>query len=168
MLHAVKWDEEQRRRVGRAIKRRRHELGISQDEAVDRAGKGAAKPVWSIIENGRQDSFKPRTLAAICRALDWQPDSLERIAAGEDPIAVGGPRAGDSPQGVTVVDTKALLALHTAIERTATRLDELVPIVRRLQQDVREFAESTTTVLEQMGERLDRLERGRGRGSGAQ
>lgn len=73
-------------RLATKVRNRRNELGWSQDEAVAAAGGGISKPVWSIIENARQDSYKERTLAALCRALRWRFESVDLILAGGEPV----------------------------------------------------------------------------------
>lgn len=85
-LCGVDWTTEQQQRVAEAVRARREdELGLSQEQAVERAVEGVSKPVWSIMENARQASYKRRTKSAVCRALGWTADSLDRIARGEGP-----------------------------------------------------------------------------------
>lgn len=81
----MNWSAEQRELVGEAVTAWREELGMTQEEAVAKAGGGVSVPVWSILENGRQSSYKSRTIKAVCRALHWTPESLQAIADGGKP-----------------------------------------------------------------------------------
>ena len=81
----MEWTTEQKQRVAAAIIARRDELNITQAQAVERADGGVSMPSWSLIENGRQGSYKARTLGGVCRALGWSTDSIERLLAGEPP-----------------------------------------------------------------------------------
>lgn len=40
----------------------------------------------SFVENARQTSYAERTLRALSVGLDWSPDSIERLLAGQDPL----------------------------------------------------------------------------------
>lgn len=91
----MKWTNEQMQRVAAAVVERRG--SATQDEVVAKAGSGLSKPVLSIIENARQDSFKPRTLLALCRGLGWTPDSIDRILDGQPPREVDNDL--DAPSG---------------------------------------------------------------------
>lgn len=77
--------------VGEAVKRRREwHLGATQQAIADRANGLAGKQVLSvptlqIIENARQEKYRPATLLWLARALDWPDDAIERIRAGERP-----------------------------------------------------------------------------------
>ncbi len=74
--------------VAEAVHHRRTELGLTAKDVADRAGNGLSVAVLSLIENARQASYTVRTLHALCRALDWTPDSIEQILNGEEPEAV--------------------------------------------------------------------------------
>lgn len=67
-------------RLGNAVRRRRNHLRISQ-------GAGDVSPAtWRKIEKAVDPPYRDSTLIAICRTLQWTPDSFERILAGEEPI----------------------------------------------------------------------------------
>lgn len=118
----MEWSDQQQRLVADAVRARREDvLGISQDEAIERSGGGVSKPVWSIMENARQSSFKRRTKAAVCRALGWTADSLDLIAKGGAPVV-----NGSAP--VTGPD----VVVPTRTASTDDRLDALEKQVQRL------------------------------------
>lgn len=64
---------------------------LTQQTAVQKAGSGVSLAVWNALENARQDSYRPSTLAAVSRALDWSVDSIDRIRSGKEPIENGTP-----------------------------------------------------------------------------
>ena len=78
-------------RVARVVATRRRSLGLSQDDVAEASGGTISKPVLSLVENARQSSYKPRTLAGLERALRWRPGSIDRILAGLDPEPVEPP-----------------------------------------------------------------------------
>ncbi|HUG87105.1 MAG TPA: helix-turn-helix transcriptional regulator [Euzebya sp.] len=57
-----------------AVRRRRAELQLTQEDAAEKAG--VAVTTWRMIEAGRTNSFRALTLVAVARALEWQPDHL--------------------------------------------------------------------------------------------
>jgi transcriptional regulator with XRE-family HTH domain len=78
-------------RVADVVRARRRELRLTQQDAVIRAGSGVSLAVWNNLENARQESYRPSTLAAVARALNWTVDSIDRVLAGEHPIENGQP-----------------------------------------------------------------------------
>jgi transcriptional regulator with XRE-family HTH domain len=79
-------------RVADVVRARRRELRLTQQDAVIRAGSGVSLAVWNNLENARQESYRPSTLAAVARALNWTVDSIDR-AEGRL-IPTGGPGEG--------------------------------------------------------------------------
>lgn len=71
------------RAVANKVAGRRMQLGLSQKEAAAKAGISEAN--WNVIENARQERYKPRTLVGVCRALEWTTDSIDRVLAGGEP-----------------------------------------------------------------------------------
>lgn len=78
-------------RVAVAVRARRKELRLTQGEAVQKAGSGVSLAVWNNLENCRQEAYRPSTLAAVARALNWTVDSIDRIGVGKEPIENGEP-----------------------------------------------------------------------------
>jgi hypothetical protein len=77
-------------RLAAFVRDRRVDLGMTQDEAAARAGKGMNRTTWGKVERARLDAVSAKTEYAICRALKWTGDSVQRIHKGEDPIPIGG------------------------------------------------------------------------------
>jgi hypothetical protein len=86
LLHAERSDWE---RVASAVRQRRLDLGLTIREATKRV----SLDVWGKIENARGPTpdatdwgYRPRTVVAVCQALGWTTDSLDRIIAGDPPV----------------------------------------------------------------------------------
>lgn len=86
---------DQVRRLADEIQQRRLSLWdgeVTQVEAAKRAG--VSDTTWNQLENHRGPLPSPRTRRAVCRVLEWTPDSVDRILRGEDPVAIAtGPAA---------------------------------------------------------------------------
>lgn len=67
-----------------AIRTRREDLDLTQSDAARLADLGLA--TWSAVETNARDGFVRPTLAAMSKALGWTPDSIERLARGEEPV----------------------------------------------------------------------------------
>lgn len=80
-------------RVADAVVKRREALGLTAAQVVERGG-DLSTSLLSLIENHHQDVYLARKLAAVCRALGWTPDSIERILAGDEPVEA---TASDKP-----------------------------------------------------------------------
>lgn len=65
--------------VAEAVEARRLFLGMTQDEALIASDGMVSRSVWSIIENGRQTTFRKRTIEGVRRALQWPADWLQRV-----------------------------------------------------------------------------------------
>lgn len=77
-------DAPQTKHMGDVIRRRREELGLTQQQAAARAD--IALSTWGQYEGGRTEG-RGLTRAAIARALGWRADAMELILAGGDPVA---------------------------------------------------------------------------------
>jgi len=76
--------DQARQRLGELVLARRHELGLSLREAARRAG--IMRPTWTGMEHGSRRTAA-YNFAAIERALDWRPGSIEAVLAGGEPEA---------------------------------------------------------------------------------
>lgn len=130
------------RAVADAIVARRLELGLTQAQALARAGGEVSSSTWSLLERAPADktSYEKKKLRAVAIALDWKPDSIELILAGQLPI-----EAVD-PLDDTVVSLQKRRS-EDAVTRGALRdvLDEL----QLLRRDVASLVS-----------RIERLEQG--------
>ncbi|OWM07715.1 hypothetical protein B7435_07240 [Mycolicibacterium peregrinum] len=81
--------------LGRAIRMRRTQLQLTQDQLAAKSGLNAVS--ISLMENGRQGPPQPRTIARLEENLKWKPGAIEQILSGEDPaqFADDPPSAGE-------------------------------------------------------------------------
>lgn len=105
-------------RAGEAVEARRGVKRWTQQQAAEAAHVDVS--TWQEIEAGRGHASRWNTLAAVADALGWQPDQIQRIAAGEDPPwRAEGDRMAAIEDAVT--ELRDLFGLLTA------RLDRLDP-----------------------------------------
>jgi hypothetical protein len=71
-------------RVAQAMRRRRLELDLTQEQAVQRSGGRISLPVWRLLEGARQESYRERTLRGVAVALEWPLDAVSQILDGTD------------------------------------------------------------------------------------
>lgn len=90
-------------------------------QVVDAAGGTPSLAVLSQIENARRDRYATRTLVSLAKALGWEPESIEVILAGGDPIP-----AQHQPAQRSVADQLAELRARL------DRLEEMFGIRRML------------------------------------
>lgn len=88
-IPTIEADHQTWARVGKQVRIRRSELGLSISSAVARAGGGIQQTTWSKLENAQQESFSQRSLYAVARALGWSSDSVERMIEGRSPVEIG-------------------------------------------------------------------------------
>lgn len=85
-IPSVEASPEQWAKVGRAVRDRRNALGLTIGQAVSKAGAGIQQTTWSKLENAQQTSYSSRALFAVCRALEWTSDSIERVMTGGEAV----------------------------------------------------------------------------------
>jgi transcriptional regulator with XRE-family HTH domain len=75
-------------RLANAIKDRRAELGVTQDQCVEASRGGISRPTWSGLEAPHRDKLSKsvRALNACARVLGWTYDSCERVLTNQDPV----------------------------------------------------------------------------------
>lgn len=109
-------------RLAERVRRRRQFLNINQD-----AVPGVSKPTLSKIENAKQGGYKDFVVAALERALEWQPGSVERILAGEDPVEVDQPAPAPSDDIAEVLELAR--SMREGLEKSQSRDDKLSDII---------------------------------------
>jgi transcriptional regulator with XRE-family HTH domain len=116
------------------VQRRMNELGISQAELARRSNVSA--PTVRAIMNGtpRGDTTPPLK-SKIATALEWSPDSIDLILAGEEPVPVT-PRLplDDVRDALRQLADQVAESRHVLEARSAeidARLDGLTEDVRR-------------------------------------
>jgi len=137
----VEFDEAARARIAEAVRQRRGELGLSQEETARASGGMISTANLRVMEGSGRSSFRPKSLVGVARALSWPADAIALIARGADPAsfpsAVLPDRSasvpGASAAGVELATSTQLdelrheLALHrAALAEVGRRLDDLV------------------------------------------
>lgn len=106
---------------------------MTQEEAVAKAGRFVSTSTWRFIESARRSNYRPATLSAVARALDWQDGSIEAIALGGEPIGVHDVTELDKPTNdekiVSVLRT--LVADVDVLDRRVRALEDAVPSSKR-------------------------------------
>lgn len=75
-------DDDGLRRLAETIRRRRLDLGLTQQEAADQGGLSAT--TWRMAEKYQQ-AVSDLSQVAIAKALGWRSDGVARVLAGEEP-----------------------------------------------------------------------------------
>lgn len=101
--------------VGQRVKARRQELRMTQLALATAAG--TSESTIRVLESARRVPATP-ALRAISQALGWTPDSIERLAAGDEPAE---PEPGAAPAEVAA----ELQALRDQISVLSERIEEL-------------------------------------------
>jgi transcriptional regulator with XRE-family HTH domain len=122
------------RAVAEAVRRRRLALGLTVPEACAASAGMVSVAVWSILENARQDRYKERSLAGVAKALQWPPDAIERVLAGEDPALLTAAPADDRAETVEQ-RVEALAAKLGELERSLAERDRVIEELRRRLED---------------------------------
>lgn len=104
-----------------AIRRRRESRGMSQQDAATASSISLSS--WGQVESGDKTALRTKTAQAMSRALGWTPDSIERLARGEEPVEAVPERPavyGSTPDGRGLSDRELELidaAVKAALER---------------------------------------------------
>lgn len=114
--------DEWRQRVGLIIQQRREQLRLSVRSAATRAGFSEGQ--WRQMESGRRavaaQQFvtvnpRPSTRSAACAALLWTEDSIDRLEAGQEAIALA-TEDGHEATLRQLDDSRTLVQLRTDLE----------------------------------------------------
>ncbi len=89
-------DDDAWRHAGRRVRERRVGLSLSEEDAARRAELDVS--TWQRVERGGGRLCRRRRVEAVCTALGWAPDAIERMVVGEEPKLVG-ERAGHARAG---------------------------------------------------------------------
>lgn len=71
--------------LGQAIKQRRAELGLTQQQVVTAGGASLSLATFTAIESGKRANVRMATLSAIDRALEWRPGTAWGYLFGTPP-----------------------------------------------------------------------------------
>lgn len=143
----VEFDEPTRERIAAAVRSRRSELGLSQEDAARASGGLVSTANLRVVEGAGRSSFRERSLRGVARALGWPDDAIGRIAAGEDPRhfetpspASPGQRPRATVAGVELATADQIEALQQQIDELRSAVSSLGSPLDRLESEVRRAA----------------------------
>lgn len=91
-------------RLAHEVKDRRRRLDLTQEEAAARGGDGVNRTYWQQIEGARRSAMSAKTEFAICRALGWTEDSIQRIHRGLTPLLMEERQQSELPSTVEIIE----------------------------------------------------------------
>lgn len=115
--------------VARLVRTRREALNLTQHDAVVASEGSISLATWRNIETGANTSYRSSSLIAVCRALGWTPDSIERILGGDDPVEVAAANED--------------LSLHERMTRVEAALEGFSAAIDGLADEVRAQRDSS-------------------------
>jgi transcriptional regulator with XRE-family HTH domain len=131
-------DQQDWSHLGRLVRERRADLGLTQTE-VQSAG-GPSPATLYLIESGRRGSYRPQVLRRLERALGWRAGSVRRALAGGQPLLEGEDTI-ISPVGedrASVPDSQRWMASFRRLP--ISRHDKLLILSRLLEEVIAELS----------------------------
>lgn len=135
----MEFDEPTRQLIARAVRERRAQLGLSQEQAA-RASRGMISTAnLRVVEGAGRASLRPKSLIGVARALSWPSDALTRIAEGADAASLP-TVTGDGSATTTTTPSAGGVELATAadVARLQGQIDEqrvaIIELGRRLEE----------------------------------
>lgn len=116
--------------MAEAIERRRKELGLSPGDLAEESG--LSRTGIADMRKGYRKLYQDGPKLRVCRALQWTPDSIDRLLNGLPPI-VAEPSATPVPSGRTIEQRLA------AIEEQLSRLADVPAGIAELLDSVRDL-----------------------------
>lgn len=134
MWHDVGMEPNNWERLGEAIRARRAQLGLTQQD-VSRSG-GPSDFTLSAIEQGTPRTYHQRTKMALERVLRWKSGAVESILAGEDPAGweLPGTPVAEKPAVPTTSARDRAVAALLDYAGTLDNPSEVLTFVRRLME----------------------------------
>jgi transcriptional regulator with XRE-family HTH domain len=111
-----------------AIKARRLEKGWDIQRFVDETG--ITRQGLQPLLRGEVRNYQDRLTLAVTKALDWTPDSIERLMRGEPPERTNGP---DNPSEALIAEVADLRMRLVDLQALA---DEAMPAIEELTRRV--------------------------------
>ena len=131
-------DQQDWSHLGRLVRERRTELGLTQAE-VHGAG-GPSPATLYLIETGGRGSYRPQVLRRLERALGWRAGSVRRVLAGGQPMLEGEDKVispvGEDRAGVT--ESQMWMASFRRLP--ISRHDKLLILSRLLEEVIAELS----------------------------
>lgn len=109
MARAFRWEA-----VAAAVKARREELGLTQEQAAAASDGAVSTANWSVLERAGRTNYRTGTLRGVCRVLGWSRRSIELVLEGKRPeVEWDGTRSEPEPD----IDVRDLERRVVALER---------------------------------------------------
>ncbi len=128
--------------LGRVVRERRTELGLTQAEV--HGGGGPSPATLYLIETGGRDTYRPQVLRRLERTLHWRAGSVRRVLAGGQPVPDGedptAPPGGHDRAGVS--EAQAWMASFRRLP--LSRHDKLLILSRLLEEVIGELGAGRT------------------------
>jgi transcriptional regulator with XRE-family HTH domain len=128
--------------LGRVVRDRRADLGLTQAE-VSNAG-GPSPATLYLLESGRRDLYRPQILRRLERALGWRAGSVRRVLAGGQPVL----DRGDEPSAPSREDRTSILTGQAWAAQfrqlPISRHDKLLILSRLLEETIAELSSMGT------------------------
>jgi transcriptional regulator with XRE-family HTH domain len=127
--------------LGRVIRDRRADLGLTQAE-VSNAG-GPSPATLYLLESGRRTLYRPQILRRLERALGWRAGSVRHVLAGGEPVL----DRGDEPsspgrEARTILTGQAWAAQFRQLP--ISQHDKLLILSRLLEETIAELSTTDT------------------------
>lgn len=109
------------KRVARAVRQGREQLGLTQAELASKAG--VSEPTIRVLETARRTGYQRATLREIASALGWTPDSIDRILDDKPPVESVPSSSGDDH--LSLAERAEIAAMKATIEAMRRDIEEI-------------------------------------------
>lgn len=139
--------------LGKTVRERRAELGLTQSDISDRGGPSVN--TLRALENNRVDRLGPRLRRSLERALEWAAGSVDEILAGGTP---GVHRPANLASAERFVTARQVLSFKKVLDTVS---DQVEPdALARLQAEITRAARESEQAIAALMPSLDDDERG--------
>lgn len=139
--------------LGKTVRDRRAELGLTQSDISDRGGPSVN--TLRALENNRADRLGPRLRRSLERTLEWAAGSVDEVLAGGAPSAQDA-SAPVSAQGFAAA--RQVLSFKKVLDAVSDRIDP--DALARLEAEITRAARESEQAIAALMPSLDDDERG--------
>lgn len=124
--------------MARAIQDRMDELGL--DATGLTAASGKAPPTIRQLRRGERRNYDRATRLAVCAALGWTPDSIDRLLDGGPPVVAGEAEAPPTIDAKTLAEIAGSVAASNAamLRGLQARLEDVMGEVQTVRAEMLE------------------------------
>jgi DNA-binding XRE family transcriptional regulator len=125
-------------RLGRLVKERRVDLGLTQAEVS--SANGPSPATLYLLESGRREFYRPQILRRLERSLGWRAGSIVRVLAGGQPMLEHESKSG-SPVGEDRISVSSGQAWAMSFRQLSiSRHDKLLVLSQLLEETIAELS----------------------------